>query len=95
MRPTAREIRSACVRNGSDNTRSLGSALRNVICEIIHCRAITLSRFIKPGKNKHERAVQSSHQHPQMHSVLGGMLAWIGVLALGGVLYRGLSAGGT
>lgn len=48
---------SACSRKGSDSTRSLGSAMQNVLREIPHHHAITLSRFIKPEKSKHERAI--------------------------------------
>jgi hypothetical protein len=51
---TPREI---IPRKGLDTTRSLGSAMQSVLREILDCCAITLSRFIKPGKSRHERAI--------------------------------------
>jgi hypothetical protein len=61
---------------------------------IFHCRVITLSRFIKPGKSRYERAIYHDAAFtpaPANTLCLGDALALSRVLALGGVL--GLSAG--
>jgi hypothetical protein len=59
---------------GSDTTRSLGSAMQSVLREILDCCAITLSRFIKPGRadtNARYTTMQPSRQRLQIRSVLG------------------------
>lgn len=51
------EFPSACARNKADRTRSLGPTMQNVLREILHYRAITLSWFIKSDKSRYERAI--------------------------------------
>jgi hypothetical protein len=64
--------------------------MQNVLREILHCRTVTLSRRIKPGKSRHECAI---YHGAAITPAPANTLCLGGVLALGGVLCRRLDAG--